>query len=318
VRTWVSDQGSHFKNRTIEIFRRALRIQHHFTTAYTPWANGTVERACREVLRAARALQSEFRVRPTQWPAVYPVIQAIINNSPSPQRDNITKITAFTGLPADNPLLSIAPDPAGQVLSISAIRARQVLSISEWRESVEALHKRCNSASATGRDRSRSAHANKCGVAASNFDVGHFVLEAQRDTQAHKKLSLKWRGPKRVLKAISDYVFIVEDLGSGHSTTVHGSRLRFYHDASLDVTTDLLAQVAHNDQGYDVQSIMDIRLEEVTGEYQLLISWLGFDTEDGSWEPLRTIYEDVRQKVEAFFALCARKSLVSKAIVGLG
>jgi hypothetical protein len=74
------------------------------------------------------------------------------------------------------------------------------------------------------------------------------VLEAQRDTQAHNKLSLKWRGPKRVLEAISDYVFIVEDLGTGHSTTVHGSRLRFYHDASLDVTADLLAQVAHNEQ----------------------------------------------------------------------
>jgi transposase InsO family protein len=58
VRTWVSDQGSHFKNKTIEKVRRALRSQHHFTTAYTPWANGTVERACREFLRAARALLS--------------------------------------------------------------------------------------------------------------------------------------------------------------------------------------------------------------------------------------------------------------------
>jgi hypothetical protein len=137
------------------------------------------------------------------------VIQAIINNSPSPQRDNVAPITVFTGLPADNLLLSLAPDPAGQVLSISEIRARQVLSISKWREIVEALHKRCNSASDAGRDRARAAHANKCGVAAPNFDVGHFVQEAQRDTQAHKNLSLNWRGPKLVLEAISDYVFIV-------------------------------------------------------------------------------------------------------------
>jgi hypothetical protein len=293
VRTWVSDQGSHFKNKNIEKVRRALRSLYHFTKAYTPWVNGAVERACREVLCAARALLSEFRLRPTQWPAVYPVIQAIRNNSPSPQRDNIAPITAFMGLPAENPLLSLAPDPASQVLSISAIRAHQVLSISELRASVKALHKSCKSASAAGRDRSRAAFENKRGVAAPNFDVGHFFLEAQRDTQAHNKMSLKWRGPKRVLEAISEYDFIVEDLSSGHSTTVHGSRLRLYHNASLDVTADLLAQVAHNEQGYDVQSIKDIRLEEVTGEYQLLISWLGFDTEYDSWEPLRV---DIRER----------------------
>jgi hypothetical protein len=42
----------------------ALRADHHFTTAYTPWANGTVERVGREVLRATRALLSEYRTAP--------------------------------------------------------------------------------------------------------------------------------------------------------------------------------------------------------------------------------------------------------------
>jgi transposase InsO family protein len=34
--TWVSDQGSHFKNTVLEDVRRALRSRHHFTTAYSP------------------------------------------------------------------------------------------------------------------------------------------------------------------------------------------------------------------------------------------------------------------------------------------
>jgi hypothetical protein len=101
----VSDQGSHSKNRTVAAVRRALRSQYHFSTAYSPWTNCTVERACKEVLRAARALLSEFRLRPIQWPAVTQIIQAILNSSPSPEYDNIAPILAFTGFPVDTPLL---------------------------------------------------------------------------------------------------------------------------------------------------------------------------------------------------------------------
>ncbi|KAF0749922.1 hypothetical protein AaE_006887, partial [Aphanomyces astaci] len=43
VDTWVSDGGSHFKNEVIEKVRRLVGAHHHITTAYSPWANGTVE-----------------------------------------------------------------------------------------------------------------------------------------------------------------------------------------------------------------------------------------------------------------------------------
>lgn len=52
----VSDQGSHFKNQLLRQLTSELRTAHHFTTAYSPWANGTVERVCWEVLRACTAL----------------------------------------------------------------------------------------------------------------------------------------------------------------------------------------------------------------------------------------------------------------------
>jgi RNase H-like domain found in reverse transcriptase/Reverse transcriptase (RNA-dependent DNA polymerase)/Integrase zinc binding domain len=42
VSMWVSDRGAHFKNQVVEGMRQALRSQQHFTTAYTPWANGTI------------------------------------------------------------------------------------------------------------------------------------------------------------------------------------------------------------------------------------------------------------------------------------
>jgi transposase InsO family protein len=39
VPTWVSDQGSLFKNELVDGVRRALRTRHHFKPAYSPWEN---------------------------------------------------------------------------------------------------------------------------------------------------------------------------------------------------------------------------------------------------------------------------------------
>ena len=54
----VTDQCTHFSNVVLGDLTREFHISHHFTTAYSPWANGTVERAGREVLLGnARALE---------------------------------------------------------------------------------------------------------------------------------------------------------------------------------------------------------------------------------------------------------------------
>ncbi len=59
--TCVSDQGYHFKSNVMKEMAEGFEVTHHFATVYTPWANGTVERCCREVLRATSALRSELR-----------------------------------------------------------------------------------------------------------------------------------------------------------------------------------------------------------------------------------------------------------------
>jgi hypothetical protein len=76
--------------------------------------------------------------------------------------------------------------------------------------------------------------------------------------------------------------------------------------------------VAHNELGYDLQAIKEIRLEDDTGVYQLLILWLSFDTHDDSWEPLAVLNEDIPPKFEAFFARCPMKTLVAQALASLG
>lgn len=78
----VSDQGSHFKNHLLRALTDELQVSHHFTTAYSPWANGSVERVCREVLRACRALLSEWRMVAKEWPSVTEAVQNVLNHSP--------------------------------------------------------------------------------------------------------------------------------------------------------------------------------------------------------------------------------------------
>jgi hypothetical protein len=280
VRTWVSDQGSHFKNKTVEGVQNALRSQHHFTTAYTPWANGTVERACREVLRAVRGLLSEFKLRPAEWPKVHRIVQSVLNNSPSPQRGNIAPITAFTGLPPDSPLLALVSIDVQEVHSLSLIQARQAMNIAALRLSLDEIHKCCTDVVAGRRSKARERQHARPGVSVPNFDVGDFVLVAQRATQSIHKLSLRWRGPRRITRVLSDHVYEVEDIESGHTSDAHSSRLRFYHDASLEVTAELVEQIAHNELGYDVRAIKDVRFDAEAKQYQVMVSWLGFDNDD--------------------------------------
>ena len=59
----VSDTASHFKNRVMKMktLERALRMDHRFAVANSPWSNGTCERMMREVVRADEATLQEKR-----------------------------------------------------------------------------------------------------------------------------------------------------------------------------------------------------------------------------------------------------------------
>jgi hypothetical protein len=59
----VSDQGSHVKDEFIKEFNRILQINHHMTTSYSPWANGTVEKVNNDIQKLLRFLLSEWQMK---------------------------------------------------------------------------------------------------------------------------------------------------------------------------------------------------------------------------------------------------------------
>ena len=55
-----SDNGSEFKNYTVEGFLSEEGIAHQYSTPYTPQLNGVAERKNRTLMDAARTMIAEF------------------------------------------------------------------------------------------------------------------------------------------------------------------------------------------------------------------------------------------------------------------
>ena len=57
----------------------ALKVDHRFAVAYTPWSNGTCERMVREFFRALESVFSEQRKQVAEWVDVLPAAQWALN-----------------------------------------------------------------------------------------------------------------------------------------------------------------------------------------------------------------------------------------------
>ena len=80
-RVWVSDTATHFKNTIMTRLREALRVDHQFAVAYSPWSNGTCERMVKEVVRALRSILLEQRRAVSEWVDVLPAVQWSLNTA---------------------------------------------------------------------------------------------------------------------------------------------------------------------------------------------------------------------------------------------
>ena len=72
---WVSNTASHFKNSVIKTLKGALRVEHRFLKANSPWSNGICERMMREVVRALNTILQEGGCDICKWLSVVPTVQ---------------------------------------------------------------------------------------------------------------------------------------------------------------------------------------------------------------------------------------------------
>jgi hypothetical protein len=90
VPIWISDRGSHFKNEVARRVQKERKAKNHFITANCQWSNCTIESACKQVIRAFRAVLSELKMYADEWLEVVNMVQSVLSNSLSTRLNKST------------------------------------------------------------------------------------------------------------------------------------------------------------------------------------------------------------------------------------
>ena len=311
---FVSDQGSHFKNQTIKELARLLQVDHHFVTAYCPWANGTVERVNKDILVVLKSLLSEFRLAPTEWPRLVNLIQMVLNNTPSNALGGLTPIQVFTGQQPSSPLDAIMAFSFKDHFQDEALAVDFVIkTFQDLVASLRSMHKKVQDCKDKQRRASRKRRSSRRATKPINFEVGDYVLVAKVKSKIRGKLDVVWSGPRRIRKVVHDHVYEVEDLVDKSVALSHAERMRYYADDSLDVSESLMEQLVHDDTGYVVDTIEDVRRNG--DSYDVLVHWLGFDVAEESWEDLFAMIAQVPKVIKKFLTSSKSAAPLRKEIV---
>ena len=172
AKIWISDNGSHFKNHIMERLAETYGVDHHYTTPYSPWANGSVERVNRVVNRLFRVLLAKKRLNAARWHAILNLVVTGINIVPSRFRSNKSPFELYTG--------RIPRTPSDVILSEADVLTRPLNSdeiasyLEQFRIDLDKMHEQAYNHMDELRKKSRE-HRNKHAVRV-KFNVDDLVL----------------------------------------------------------------------------------------------------------------------------------------------
>jgi Integrase core domain len=140
VLLWISDRGGHFKNEVVQRVQKELKAKHHFTTANCPWSNGTIEFACKQVIRAFRAVLSELKMYADEWPEVVNMVQSVLNNSLWTRLNKRTPMKVFTGHAETTPLALMLKDNVLVNAPLDFIKAQKLMEVEKLSKTMTEIH----------------------------------------------------------------------------------------------------------------------------------------------------------------------------------
>ena len=297
---FVSDQASYFMSEVMREFAKRCNTQQHWTTAYAHYPNGSIEVINKHFLSLMRALISELRWNKEDWPWLVKLVEHTLNHRPQARLGGLAPYTVWTGKKADNPLDLVFYDPSNVIVDMKRIPESRIRKYAEALQlSMDQMHKVIDEAT----ERERQSHRKHSSARSRpNFGIGDFVLVGVPEKRTGQKLSLNWRGPYRVVSLLNGYVFDVENIITNEKRQVHGDRLQFYADNKLNITEDIKTQFAFDNETFEIEKVIDMRMHNESGELQLLIQWKGFTEDENSWEPATSIYADAPALVKLFHA----------------
>jgi hypothetical protein len=140
VLLWISDRGSHFKNEVVRRVQKELKSKHYFSTANSTWSNGTIESACKQVIRAFRAVLSELKMYAYEWPEVVNMVQSVLNNSCSTRMNKRSPIQVFTGHAETTPLALMLKDNVPISAPLDFIKAQKLMEVEKLSKAMTEIH----------------------------------------------------------------------------------------------------------------------------------------------------------------------------------
>lgn len=195
----------------------------------------------------------------------------------------------MTGMSTTPPIATFYRAQTTVPVTITELNRGRALKVEELCKLVGNLHPVVQEALQTNRSKGRKSPSKG---SLPNFTEGDFVLVAREDFHTGEKLCLRWRGPRRVVKPDNNYVHLIEDLRNGSVDEVHVTRLKFYHDASLD-TDAIISHVTTSETGMILHCLQE-RVDTDKG-IKVRIRWRGLPDSEDTLEPLLQVYEDVPQ-----------------------
>ena len=270
---WVSDTGSHLKNRVLKTLEGALRLEHRFAVDNSPWSNETCEWMMREVVRALKAILQEERRDIREWVDVVPKVQWALNtayreryvSTPYHVMFGRAPLTSFSTLAS-----STGEDWKVDVLDKEASRWR----LAKVVEAQQRLHKVVEERVKKNRERQRQA-ANRGQLM--NFALRNYVMGARvRPPGSTPELVSTWTSPWRIVTADKVHVYGVQNILTVEVKHVHLVSLLFYADKDLEMTVTLMEVFQHAfKQGeFEMAGIVDISEAEKGQSFDIKVDWV--------------------------------------------
>jgi hypothetical protein len=170
------------------------------------------------------------------WPSVIDLVKSALNQSASDRLAGMTPLTAFTGLPADGILKAVlrrVPNQVVKMHSLQDARAQQVLQLESAKKDLEMMHVSVQERRTKKQQDAIHRHNARAGFRYVDFHVGDYVLQAKLLRHRCQKTMARWYGPKMVTKALSNFIFEVEDLITKRRDECHISRLLLYLESKV-------------------------------------------------------------------------------------
>ena len=295
-RVWISDQGSHFKNKVMAALAHKLKVNHDFSLAYCPWRNGSVERMNRDILQVMRVLLREYRLAEHQWDYLLDVVQANLNQTPVASLANKSPMELFTALEPVTPLDIIIAGVNNEMQQVDWSTNKIQKELEALRASLAAMHREVSARDARRMEKEIKANI---GNTICNVELGDYVLWSRVDEKLHPKLLVTWLGPYRVIE-VSEFSVDIEHLITKETKKAHMSRVKHYADASLNVTEEILEHVSEQGILLKVREIEKHKFNTDVNDYLMHVYWEGFEDIEASWEPFKKLCDECPAVVAAY------------------